>query len=147
MKIYLASSWKNVKDVQSFAEGLRELGHEVDDFTDSKSGRFVFSFSQISGVENMNAETALSELMVKRAFLEDKKWIDWSDCVLMLLPCGKSAHLEAGYAKGLNKKLVIYHLEEFPKGDFDVMYGFADLVTTDYLKVLDFFDGMEAKKP
>ena len=61
---------------------------------------------------------------VQRAFAEDKKWIDWADAVIMLLPCGKSAHLEAGYAKGHGKKL--YIIGEFPKGEFDVMYGFAD---------------------
>ena len=42
----------------------------------------------------------------------------------MIHPCGKSAHLEAGYAKGSGK--LLYMWGSFPKGEFDVMYGFAD---------------------
>lgn len=41
----------------------------------------------------------------------------------MILPCGRSAHLEGGYAVGKGKAL--YILGHFPKGEFDVMYGFA----------------------
>ncbi|MBU1172967.1 MAG: hypothetical protein KKD44_25685, partial [Proteobacteria bacterium] len=55
---------------------------------------------------------------------EDRKWLDWSDCVIMLMPCGRSSHLEAGYAKGQGKLLYIYGV--FPRGEFDVMYGFAN---------------------
>ena len=42
----------------------------------------------------------------------------------MVLPSGKNAHLEAGYAKGIGKKLFVYG--DFTSGEFDVMYGFAD---------------------
>jgi hypothetical protein len=42
----------------------------------------------------------------------------------MVLPCSKSSHLEGGYAVGKGKKL--YIIGDFPKGEFDVMYGFSD---------------------
>ncbi|MFZ3172059.1 MAG: hypothetical protein WA118_08775 [Carboxydocellales bacterium] len=137
MKIYLASSWKNVELVRILANYLRMRGHEVDDFTDSSKGRLSFSFSQLPGIEHYNAKSALDIAEVQQAFAEDKHWIDWADCVLLILPAGKSAHLEAGYAKGSGKKLVIYQ-QEYPVGDFDVMYGFADLVTDDLFELMDF---------
>jgi nucleoside 2-deoxyribosyltransferase len=142
MKIYLASSWKNVMLVRDFAECLRERGYEVDDFTDDSNGRFSFSFNKLPEIEKHNAISVLKFPEVQQAFTEDKKWIDWSDCVLMILPCGKSAHLEAGYAKGQGKKLIIYQ-KHYPLGEFDVMYGFADLVTNDYMEIIGFIQSIE----
>ncbi|MED4728702.1 hypothetical protein P9597_11185 [Aneurinibacillus migulanus] len=138
-KIYLASSWKNEETVKHIADLLRNVGHEIDAFCDQSNGRFVFNFDQLSNTEEMNAQTVLKESIVQRAFAEDKKWLDWADGCLLILPSGKSAHLEAGYAKGKGKFLIIYQ-EEFPKGEFDVMYGFADLVTDDFNEVIRFLE-------
>lgn len=140
MKIYLASSWKNASLVQALASYIRMNRHEVDDFTDNSNDRFVFSFNQLPNIEEQTAKTVLEFPEVQRAFSEDKKWLDWSDVVIMVLPCGKSAHLEAGYAKGNGKKLIIYSFTEFPKGEFDVMYGFADLITDDIEEIVEFLN-------
>lgn len=142
-KVYLASSWKNERLVKNIAEILRLKGHEVDAFCDYANGRFVFSFDQLPDVSEKNAITVLDEPMVQKAFQEDKKWIDWADGVLLILQSGKSAHLEAGYAKGQGKFLIIYQ-QEFFKGEFDVMYGFADLVTDDFNEVVKFLGGTNA---
>jgi hypothetical protein len=40
------------------------------------------------------------------------------------MPCGRSSHLEGGYAKGQGKRLFLWG--DFAKGEFDVMYGLAD---------------------
>lgn len=137
MKIYLASSWKNERNVKIWAYTLREKGHEVDAFCDESSGRFVFHFSEIGDASQLNAVNFLADERSQKAFAEDKKWIDWADAVLLILPAGKSSHLEAGYAVGCGKKLIIWN-DEFPKGEFDVMYGFADLITDSIDEVLGF---------
>lgn len=137
MKIYIASSWKNVDDVRVIAATLRELGFDVDDFTDDTKGRFVFHYSELGEIQKLDAINFLKDERSQRAFQEDKKWIDWADCVLLFLPAGKSSHLEAGYAKGSGKKLVIYQFH-YPKGEFDVMYGFADLLTDDFDEIIKF---------
>ncbi|MDD3414845.1 MAG: hypothetical protein PHY47_12695 [Lachnospiraceae bacterium] len=137
MKIYIASSWKNGDDVKVIADYLRGNGHEVDCFADESTGRFVFHYSEIDSFENLDAINFLYDERSKKAFTEDKKWIDWSDCVLLVLPAGKSAHLEAGYAVGKGKHLIIYQ-PVFPKGEFDVMYGFADLITDDFKTIENF---------
>ena len=129
MKIYIASSWKNENVVFHLAKIVREWGYDVDCFSDISTGRYVFHFSEIANADELDAISFLKDSRSQRAFTEDKKWLDWCDCVILVLPAGKSAHLEAGYVKGQNKKLVILQLAGFPKGEFDVMYGFADLIT------------------
>lgn len=124
MRIYIASSWKNIELVASVTAFLRQHGHEVDCFGDTTTGRFSFHFSEIPEFETLDAIGFLNDERSRRAFAEDKKWLDWCEAVVMILPCGKSAHLEAGYAVGQGKKLIIYGV--FQTGEFDVMYGFAD---------------------
>ena len=132
MKIYIASSWKNESIVMALAKMLREEGFEVDAFVDVSSGRYVFHFSEIGDPAKLNAINFLEDDRSQKAFQEDKKWLDWCDCCIMLLPCGNSSHLEAGYAKGCGKKLIIFSPAGFIMGEFDVMYGFADLLTCRY---------------
>ena len=133
MKIYIASSWKNEHSVMSLAKYLRlNKGFEVDCFADKSTGRFVFHYSELpEDINQLNIKTFLLYPQSKKAFKEDKKWLDWCDCCLVLLPAGKSTHLEAGYAKGSGKKLIIY-CPNYVMGEFDVMYGFADLITDDF---------------
>lgn len=135
MKIYVASSWKNEEAVLALADHLRNWGHDVDCFADDSTGRFVFHFSEIGDLDEIDAISFLEDERSQKAFAEDKKMIDWADAVVMLHPCGKSSHLEAGYAVGSGKKL--FMLGEFPKGEFDVMYGFADTMIRDFDKLKD----------
>ena len=118
MKIYLASSWKNKKEVLVLAERLETEGFEVDAFCRATDKRYAFHWSELVDDEdelaNYDAIEMLADPRTQRAFKEDKKWLDWSDTVIMLMPCGRSSHLEGGYAKGKDKLLYIYG--EFPKG-------------------------------
>lgn len=128
MRIYIASSWKNQKRVLMLAERLEQEGFEVDAFCRATDKRYSFHWSEFVDDEaellNYDALSFLNDPRVQRAFREDKSWLDWSDIVIMVMPCGHSSHLEAGYAKGQGKRLYIFG--DFPKGEFDVMYGFAD---------------------
>ncbi len=143
MKIYMASSWKNSSQVREIAQYLRTCGFKVDDFTDDSRGRYVFHWSEIGDLYELDAINFLRDERAQRTFREDKKWIDWADAVVLLLPAGRSAHLEAGYAKGTGKLLII--LGDFPKGEFDVMYGFADLLTRDGTKIGPFLKQKQAE--
>jgi nucleoside 2-deoxyribosyltransferase len=132
MKIYLASSWKNETLVIVIANILRKAGHEVDAFCDSSLARFehqVYHVCRSMPITSIDAKDAFRDSRFKDACREEIKWLDWCDCCLLILPSGKSSHLEAGYAKAKGKKLIIYHAKGFPAGDIDVMYNFADLLT------------------
>jgi len=128
MKIYLASSWKNQKIVLDVANALELRGYEVDAFCRSTNKRYSFHWSELvddeDDLKNYDAIDMLADPRTQRAFKEDKKWLDWADCVIMIMPCGRSSHLEGGYAVGKGKKL--YIVGDFPKGEFDVMYGLAN---------------------
>jgi len=131
-KIYLASSWKNKKAVDRVAKELSNLGYEVDNFTDPSNGRFVFSWTELPQeiLQNLNAKTFLKDWRTQKAFKQDKEKIDWADAVVMIMPCGRSSHLELGYAAGKGKKTIIYYPNGFINGEFETMYGFADVITS-----------------
>ncbi|MBW2673362.1 MAG: hypothetical protein JRD89_08125 [Deltaproteobacteria bacterium] len=130
MKIYIATSWKNEECALVMAQLLRQDGHEVDCFCDTSTGRYCFRWADhFNKIEDANVFSFLALPEAKRAFEEDKKWIDWCDAVVMIYPCGNSAHLEGGYAKGLGKMFFI--IGNFPPGYFENMYGFADEIYDD----------------
>ena len=133
MKIYLASSYKNETLVIVMASALRQAGHEVDAFCDPRTGRAVFTLSdpRFQKLKNLSGKDFCREKPIKDTFIENKKWLDWCECCILILPSGRSAHLEAGYAKGQGKKLIIYHAYEWPAGEVDIMYCFADLLTAE----------------
>jgi len=128
IRIYIASSWKNQEAVLELAEKLEAVGFEVDAFCRITDKRYSFYWSEFVDDEvtllDYDALSFIDDPKVQRAFREDKSWLDWANCVIMLMPCGRSSHMEAGYAKGRGKLLYIYG--HFPKGEFEVMYGFAD---------------------
>ncbi|MDZ4172565.1 MAG: hypothetical protein U1C19_10375, partial [Methanobacteriaceae archaeon] len=129
------------------AKHLRGFGCIVDDFTDDSQGRFTFSLEDlenildndriISSSSHARVIKAMNHEMSKRAFQQDKSMIEWADVLILLLPCGKSAHMELGYAKGLGKKIIIFSHNGFTMDDFEVMYGFADLITYSGLELFD----------
>jgi nucleoside 2-deoxyribosyltransferase len=69
---------------------------------------------------------ALEGAAAKNVFAFDKRHIDAADRVLLVLPAGKSGHLELGYSIGRGKRS--YILLDTPDR-WDVMYQFADMVT------------------
>lgn len=138
MRIYLASSWKNEARVLKVANTLRGMGHEVDAFCDASTGRMSFNWNALSKFEHetLTTKTAMKHPIPQKAFAEDRKWLDWSECVVLVLPAGNSAHLEAGYAKGQGKRLfILAPLGGFEEGKFDVMYGFADELCENFLQL------------
>lgn len=124
MKIYLASSWRNKVAVLALKKFLVEEGHEVDAFCDPSDGRYVFDWRDLPNAEQLNAKTFLQDERTQRACREDIAKIEWADALVLILPCGRSSHWEAGEVKGRGKKVFIYG--PMPAGEFDVLYARAD---------------------
>lgn len=135
-RIYLAGSWKNADKILMLRDILKAEGHEVDCFASTDTGRTSFNWYELTHAIMCNTQEEAEEILlnmdainlldferVRGAYREDRRWLDWSDTCVLVLPSGKSAHLEAGYAVGSGKDLFIFG--EFAKGDRDVMYGFA----------------------
>ncbi len=106
MKIYLASSWRNTQH-PSLVQFLRAIGHEVYDFKNPRPGDDGFSWAQIDPAwQTWSPEQfreALDHPIAKAGFTSDMEALIQCDACVLLLPCGRSAHLELGFAVGARK--------------------------------------------
>jgi hypothetical protein len=108
-RIYLASSWRNLHQ-PDYVATLRTAGHEVYDFR-NPPGRTGFAWSEID--PNWQQWTAaeyiaaLDHPAALAGFHSDFDAMQWADTFVLLLPCGRSAHLELGWAIGAGKRTAI----------------------------------------
>lgn len=82
-----------------------------------------------------NYRQALQRPAAQNTFRFDRDNIDNCNTFLMVLPCGKSAHLELGYAAGIGKDTLIYMPQEPER--WDVMYNFAGGIVFNDEELLD----------
>lgn len=128
-RIYVASSWRNAHQ-PTVVEFLRSLGHEVYDFRHPAEGEEGFHWSEIDpDWEDWPSRTyrnALSHPIAELGFGNDKHGMDWANTCVLVLPCGRSAHLEAGYMAGQGKRVIIY----IPDGrtEPELMYKLCDRI-------------------
>lgn len=133
-KIYVASSWRNPIQ-QRIVATLRAAGHEVYDFRNPAPGNTGFAWSAIDPdwlgwSPEVFAALVTTHPVAADGFKLDKDALDWCDTCVLALPCGRSAHLEAGYAIGRGKETIFYlHPDKFEP---ELMYLLGHgLVTTD----------------
>ena len=110
-KIYLASSWRNGFQ-PSAVELLRMAGHDVYDFRNPPHGRGGFAWSEIDPAWQkwtaMQYRMALASPIAEAGFNSDFDGMKWADVGVLLLPCGRSAHLELGWMAGAGKRTIIW---------------------------------------
>lgn len=110
MKIYVASSWRN-PHYPAVITLLRKLGQEVYDF--QAEG---FRWSEIdAGWESWDVaayKNALEHPLAKAGFDRDLEGMRWADVCLVVMPCGCSAHLEAGWFCGQSKLCVWWYPDD-----------------------------------
>jgi nucleoside 2-deoxyribosyltransferase len=122
LNIYVAASWRTPQQ-PAVVQALREAGHNVYDFRQDG-----FSWSQIGMAETPTLAEYLMKLKshprAREGFDRDMQALEACDACVLVLPSGRSAHLEFGYAIGKRKLTVVLFLEEpvVP----DLMYLAAD---------------------
>jgi hypothetical protein len=136
MKIYVASSWRNTYQPGVVAK-LRDLGHEVYDFRGPRDGwssgeeEGGFSWRTIDpNWQNWTPEEyieALAHPLALEGFKRDMDALLRCDACLMVMPCGPSASMEMGWAKGAGKLVCVYAPEI---REPDLMVKMADQVTS-----------------
>lgn len=110
-RIYVASSWRN-QYYPEVVQRLREAGHEVYDFRNPPHGGAGFHWTDID--PNAPAWTyaqyaeGLHHPLAERQFQADIDALTWADTCVLVLPCGRSAHTEAGWMAGAGKRVVAY---------------------------------------
>lgn len=138
MNIYVASSWRNTKQPEVVA-ALREAGHEVYDFKQPVLGDNGFHWTEIDGgwkawtPERFRA--ALDHPIAQAGYSKDMDALERCDACVLVMPCGRSAHLEAGYALGADKPTAILLAD----GEPELMYKMARVCLT-IEEVVDFLE-------
>lgn len=131
--IYLIGSLRNWKIVD-LANEIQHAGYDV--FADwigagPKADAFFLKYAKKRG---WSYSQALRSAGASNTFKFDKAHIDSSDAVILVMPAGRSGHLELGYARGCGKPGFILFDKE-PKR-LDIMYGFATEVFLDKISLM-----------
>ena len=110
-RIYVASSWRN-QYYPEVVKALREAGHEVYDFRNPPHGGNGFRWTDIDeNAPNWTFEQyaeGLHHPKAERQFAADLEALEWADTCVLVLPCGRSAHTEAGWMAGKGKRVFVY---------------------------------------
>lgn len=136
-RIYVASSWRNEEQVR-VVEALRADGHEVYDYRHPTPGDSGFSWRQIEGPPREQwtaahfANVVLDHPVAKRGFDFDMTALEAASACVIVLPCGRSAHLEHGYAVGQGKLTVVY---QATLDEPELMYRMCDYFATTLAEV------------
>ena len=130
-KIYVASSWRNTY-YPEVVKRLRLEGHDVYDFRNPPHGENGFRWTDVD--ENAGDWTfaqyaeGLRHPLAERQFAADLEALKWADVCVLVLPCGRSAHTEAGWMAGAGKKVIAYIPEMVEP---ELMYMLFDKVVGD----------------
>ena len=145
MKIYVASSWRN-RDQPDVVNLLRLDGHEVYDFRNPPN-RSGFAWGDLDpDWQSWNGQQYIKHLADADAvagFDADMVGLTTADACVLLLPCGRSAHLEAGYATGVGKPLAIV-LDPSQPIEPELMYKMAGLITDSWGELVLWLDGVQS---
>ena len=129
MKIFIASPWKNKDQVEKLMEELQAKGHEAHSFIES--GANLLSGEPIEDYMKMFNEALKNwqqqDERVSKIFSSELETLKKCDLVVLLLPAGISAHLEAGIAYGWGKRVIL--IGPIPKPE--IVYLIFDKVYID----------------
>jgi len=148
-KVYVASSWRNVAQPGVVA-AIRSLGHEVYDFRNPSNGGpdpfdgmldGGFSWRDIDeqwqswdGHQYINN---LSHPLAEAGYRADFGAMEWADTFVLVQPCGRSAHLELGWAVGQGKTTVMMLDEQIEP---ELMVKMCDHICVGLGDVLELFE-------
>lgn len=137
MKIYVASSWRN--ETQNIVvDLLRAQNHEVYDFKNPPNGP-GFAWQEVMPEydgETVTKESYLGALEHSRStlgFVSDYDAMMWADAIVLVLPCGRSAHLELGWGVGHGKlTCILLDQPSYIQVTPELMYKMVDFIAPDF---------------
>lgn len=142
-RIYVASSWRNAHQ-PDVVRALRKAGHAPYDFREPVPGESGFAWRDVAPAEyqgdfapdNVPAAVYLAAMdhpVARHGFKRDMHALRECEVCVLVLPCGRSAHLEAGWAAGAGRKVVV--LLDDPCTP-ELMYGMAAHIVTSVPELL-----------
>ena len=142
LKIYVASSWKNDR-YPEVVKRLRAEGHDVYDFRDPSTG---FDWRRLPGAPEADPKDGwpaadvvrvLDQPRARAGFKSDMGALRACDTCVLVLPCGRSAHLELGWAAGAGRRTIV--LLDDP-AEPDLMHLMADRICVSLNEVVEELD-------
>ena len=121
--IYLIGSLRNPK-IPLLGVELRKLGYEVFDDWYGAGHEADDKWREYEQVRGRRYAEALYGHAAVNAFSFDDTHLQRATAGILVLPAGKSGHLELGYMIGLGKRGYVLFEEEPER--WDLMYHFAD---------------------
>ena len=122
MRIYLIGSLRNPK-IPEFANLLTDQGYEVFADWHAPGPAADDYFRDYSKARGWDYKQALQSHAAKNIFEFDKKHLDEADVAVMIMPAGRSGHLELGWHCRTGKPGYIL-FDETPER-YDIMLQFA----------------------
>lgn len=126
---------------------LRAAGHEVYNFRQPRPGQHGFSWHDIDpsmprGPADLHLPSAVIRTMLgdpvaDDGFRSDMDALRWCDACVLVLPSGRSAHLEMGWAAGAQKWTAVL----LDDGEPDLMWKMANALCVTLEEVVDALAG------
>lgn len=121
-RIYVVGSLRN-PEIPEVGNTLRAAGHEAFDDWYGAGPNADDHWREYEEERGRAYREALKAPAAEAIFNLDMKWLEWADTAVLVLPAGRSAHMEAGWMVGKGRELHILMPEEH--GRWDVMYRMA----------------------
>lgn len=133
--IYVIGSLRN-DNIPKVSAKIRELGIEVFDDWYGAGPEADDHWKALEVSKGHDYKQALAGRAAQNVYHFDKANLDRTDAAVLILPAGRSGHLELGYTIGRGKPG--YILIDDPER-WDVMYNFATKVFLSEKEMLDHF--------
>jgi hypothetical protein len=138
-RIYVASSWRNAHHAD-VVELLQNHGHKVYDFKNPAPGEHGFAWSDIDthweGWRLAAFRESLEHPIAQHGFWRDMQALKTCEACVLVLPCGRSAHLELGWAVGAGKRTAVFQPDAVERQEPELMYRMVGLLTGSPLELV-----------
>lgn len=139
MKIYVASSWRNPYFETVFGRIKTKFPHTYN----FKESGFHWSTVIGKGWPESDIETfkqGLRHPIAEQRFIRDSTALEAASATILVLPCGRSAHLELGIAVAKKQFTAVYSYAQFEP---ELMYNYIDLITNDMEELIESLEEYE----
>jgi hypothetical protein len=104
---FISGRWRNRDALLALAKKIREKGYSVYCFLESKHNSDSTVNDPEVVMQQFESRDWQNDTLVKEIFETDMQAQRESDAFVMLLPAGKSCHIEAGAAYGMGKRCIL----------------------------------------
>lgn len=123
--IYIIGSLRNQR-IPEIGNAIRQLGIEAFDDWYAAGPEADDRWKEYEKGRGRTYGEALLGHAANHVFEFDRHHLDRVDAAVLVLPAGKSGHLELGYVSGRGKPTYVLFPEGEPEERWDVMYQFAN---------------------